>query len=132
MLTIPKQDTTELVVKGPANATTIRHLREMVMSVLAKRLKEARLRAGISQERLGLAAGLDEMSASTRMNRYEQGKRSPDLELVERIGQVLGLPAAYFFTADDDMAEMLALFYRLDTKSRLSLVESLRTQVEVG
>jgi transcriptional regulator with XRE-family HTH domain len=36
------------------------------MSVLAKRLKEARLRAGLSQERLGIEAGLDPMSASKK------------------------------------------------------------------
>jgi len=36
--------------------------------MLIKRLKEARLRAGLSQYKLGVLAGLDEASSSARMN----------------------------------------------------------------
>lgn len=46
-------------------------------SILARRLKEARLRSGLTQERLGVLAGIDEYSASARMNQYERGKHSP-------------------------------------------------------
>lgn len=46
------------------------------MSTMARRLKEARQRAGLTQERLGVLAGIDEMSASARMNQYERGKYS--------------------------------------------------------
>lgn len=96
------------------------------MSVLAKRLKEARLRAGISQERLGIDAGLEPASASTRMNRYEVGTRAPDFELVERLAQVLGLPAAYFYAVDDDEAELLLGFHRLGKNDRKRILEALR------
>ena len=41
--------------------------------MLIKRLKEARLRSGLSQEKLGVLAGIDEASASARMNQYERG-----------------------------------------------------------
>lgn len=74
------------------------------MSVFGRRLKEARLRAGLSQEQLGMEAGLDPMSASARMNRYELGKRAPNFELVERIAKVLKVPAAYFYASDDTLA----------------------------
>lgn len=83
------------------------------MSVIAQRLKEARQRAGLSQENLGIEAGLDPMSASTRMNRYELGKRVPDLELMERIATVLGVPAAFFYASDASEAELLLKFHRL-------------------
>jgi len=66
------------------------------MSTLAIRLKQARLRAGLSQEQLGIDAGLDPASASARMNRYELGKRAPDLALVEKLADVLGVPAPFF------------------------------------
>lgn len=92
------------------------------MSVLAKRLKEARLRAGMSQENLGIEAGLDPMSASTRMNRYELGKRTPDLQLVERIAAVLKAPPSYFYAIDDDEAELLLKFHRLSKKQRMRVV----------
>lgn len=92
------------------------------MSVFAQRLKEARLRAGLSQERLGLEAGLDPMSASTRMNRYEQGTRMPDVDLVERLGAVLGVPGCYFYADDDDMARLLAAFGRIPEAQRAAVI----------
>ena len=97
---------------------------------LAKRLKEARLEAGLSQERLGVIAGIDEMSASARMNQYERGKHVPDLSMVERFASVLNVPAAYFYAADDDLAKLLMLFYRLkhiDKKRVLAMVEDMHS-----
>ncbi|WP_421526379.1 helix-turn-helix domain-containing protein [Pseudomonas yamanorum] len=95
------------------------------MSVLAKRIKQARIRAGLSQERLGLDAGLDEMSASTRMNRYELGKRVPAPDLVERLSVVLSVPAAYFYAVEDDEAELLIKFSKLGADERVQLMERL-------
>ncbi|HWW03717.1 helix-turn-helix transcriptional regulator [Collimonas sp.] len=95
---------------------------------LAKRLKEARLRAGFSQERLGVVAGIDEMSASARMNQYERGKHVPDLSMLERLASVLNVPAAYFYAADDDLARLLMMFHRLtqaDKKRVLATVEEI-------
>lgn len=99
--------------------------RAMSMSVLAKRIKQARIRAGMSQERLGLEAGLDEMSASTRMNRYELGKRIPSPDFVERLSKVLNVSAAYFYAVEDDEAEFLVKFHKLDTLERLELMSRL-------
>lgn len=77
------------------------------MSVFSKRLKEIRTKRGYSQEQLGLEAGLDAMSASARMNRYELGKRTPDFSIVEKIAGVLNVPTAYFYAKEDDLAEMI-------------------------
>lgn len=96
--------------------------RAMSMSVLAKRIKEARIRAGLSQERLGLDAGLDEMSASTRMNRYELGKRTPAPDFVERLSKVLNVPAAYFYAVDDSEAELLTKFHLLSNDAQASVL----------
>lgn len=96
------------------------------MVVLAKRLKEARIRAGLSQELLGLEAGLDAMSASTRMNRYELGKRVPGFELVERFSRVLGVPSAYFYAVEDETAELLLEFYKLDSAAKARVIAALR------
>ena len=95
------------------------------MAVLGKRLKEARLAAGLSQEALGVAAGLDEMSASTRMNRYELGKRVPDFALMEKIAKILNVPAAYFYAKADEEAYLLARFHRLTKKQRTQLLDAL-------
>ncbi|WP_244880443.1 helix-turn-helix domain-containing protein [Pseudomonas lactis] len=99
--------------------------RAMSMSVLAKRIKQARIRAGMSQERLGLEAGLDEMSASTRMNRYELGKRTPAPDFVERLSKVLNVSAAYFYAVEDDEADLLVKFHKLDALERLELMSRL-------
>lgn len=93
------------------------------MSVFGKRLKEVRLRAGLSQEALGIEAGLDPMSASARMNRYELGKRNPDFTLVERIAKVLRVPEAYFYATDDAMAQLILAVGRLPAKDRMRIAE---------
>jgi DNA-binding XRE family transcriptional regulator len=48
------------------------------ISIVAKRLKEARLLAGISQKKLGIKAGIDEFTASARINQYEKGAHMPN------------------------------------------------------
>lgn len=93
------------------------------MSTFSKRLKQARLRKGLSQEELGLDAGLDPMSASTRMNRYELGKRSPDFALIEKIADVLEVPAAYFFATDEVLAELIASYSNLSKEQQELLVK---------
>ncbi|MGF6900387.1 helix-turn-helix domain-containing protein [Paraburkholderia sp. GAS348] len=92
------------------------------MPALPRRLKEARQRAALSQEKLGIEAGLDPMSASARMNRYELGKRIPNLELVERIADVLRVPTAYFYAVGDDEAELLLRFHELSNQNRAKAI----------
>ncbi len=96
------------------------------MSVFSKRLKEARIKNGHSQEQLGLDAGLDPMSASTRMNRYELAKRTPDFSLVEKFAEVLDVPPPYFFSKDDDMAEMILCFSKLSPQQKTELLKVLK------
>lgn len=93
------------------------------MDVVAKRLKQARTQAGLSQERLGVLAGIDEMSASARMNQYERGKHVPDFGTVVRIAAALKVPAAYFYCVKDDEADLLVRFHRMTKAQRVKLVE---------
>ena len=88
------------------------------MSTFCKRLKQARLAAGISQERLGIEAGIEPASASARMNQYESGKHVPNPTTVQQIAEALDLPPSYFYSVDDDEARMLALFHRLPVEAR--------------
>jgi len=75
--------------------------------MLPHRLKEARLRAGLSQQKLGILAGIDEATASARMNQYERGIHTPDFALACRLAEVLEVPACYFYTVEDDLAEVV-------------------------
>jgi len=78
------------------------------LPVIARRLRQAREARQLSQERLGVLAGIDEYSASARMNQYERGKHAPDYAMVTRIAAVLNYPPAFFYADSDDEAALLA------------------------
>ncbi|MBS1206763.1 MAG: transcriptional regulator [Proteobacteria bacterium] len=80
--------------------------------MLPHRLKEARLKAGLSQQKLGILAGIDEATASARMNQYERGIHTPDFALACRLAEVLKIPACYFYAVEDDLAEVIANWYK--------------------
>lgn len=91
--------------------------------IFCRRLKQARLASGLSQKRLGIAAGIDEFVASTRINRYEKGVHEPGTEIVQKLAEVLQVPLAYFYAEDDDLAELMLVF--------LSLTQQERTEVMI-
>jgi|TARA_B110000114_G_scaffold115731_1_gene121358 transcriptional regulator with XRE-family HTH domain len=88
-----------------------------------RRLKHVRLKRNLSQRSLGIAAGIDEASASARMNQYERGKHVPDYHTLCKLAFVLGAPVAYFY-ANDHEAELL-LNMTLLTNEQTALVRSL-------
>lgn len=79
--------------------------------MLAHRLKEARLRKGLSQQKLGVLAQIDEATASARMNQYERGIHVPDFELVCRLAVILEVPSCYFYTVEDELASLVLNWY---------------------
>lgn len=98
------------------------------MSTIKDRLKEARLAANLTQEQLGVLAGLDENTANSRMNHYEKGRRRPDISVLKKIAEVLRLPAAYFYAESDDLALLIKEFHRMkgaDRRRVLEFVESI-------
>lgn len=95
------------------------------MSVFGKRLKEARRAAGLSQEKLGVQAGIDEMSSSARMNQYERGKHGPDFSMVERIAAVLDVPECYFYCKDDEIAPILVRLHRLPATQKANVTKEI-------
>ena len=72
----------------------------------------AREATQLSQRALGVAAGLDESVASTRINRYEQGVHAPDYVIAYRLANVLDVPVAYLYCDDDDLADVLIRLHR--------------------
>ncbi len=91
--------------------------------VIAKRLKEARLAKGLSQKKLGIAAGIDEFTASPRMNQYERGVHIPDYSTLERLAQVLEVPVPYFYAADEELADWIKCFPRLGKAEREKIID---------
>jgi transcriptional regulator with XRE-family HTH domain len=92
------------------------------ISIVAKRLKEARLRAGVSQKQLGIKAGIDEFTASARINQYERGKHMPDLQTLTRLADVLHVPVPYFYCLDTELADVIVKFAALSKAQRRRLL----------
>jgi transcriptional regulator with XRE-family HTH domain len=85
---------------------------------VARRLKEARERAQLSQKELGIRAGIDEFSASARMNQYETGKHIPSFQTLQKIGKVLKIDAAFFYCESDELAALVEQFSLLSKLDR--------------
>ncbi|WP_133883546.1 helix-turn-helix domain-containing protein [Panacagrimonas perspica] len=85
---------------------------------MSKRLKELRVRAGISQRQLGVLIGLDQSVASPRMNQYERGAHEPHYGLVRRIAAALHAPTAYFYADEPALAEIILAYGGLSPNDR--------------
>jgi len=93
-------------------------------SVFPKRLKQARLRSGLTQEQLGIQAGIDEFSASARVNQYEKGKHTPTLQTSQRLARAMLVPTSFLYEDDDLLANLLAIAGRLSKEKKRALVAS--------
>ena len=80
--------------------------------MVPKRLKEARKKAGLSQEKLVQLADVESVSDKSQVSNYESGKFSPPYEFVVQIARALDYPEAYFYTLDDEFADMILQLYR--------------------
>ncbi|WP_241300249.1 helix-turn-helix domain-containing protein [Burkholderia stabilis] len=97
-------------------------------SLFGRRLRGARLHAGIPQDKLGVQIGLDEHTASARISRYETGVHEPPFEIAEKLAKVLCVPAAYFYCADEDLAELVLAwgnFSKAERKQLRKMVEAI-------
>ena len=100
-------------------------------TVFGRRLREARLRADIPQDRLGVHIGLDETVASARISRYETGIHEPAFDTAVRLGQVLNVPAAYFYCESDELANFVLAWdslRELERKEAWSFLDTLKLQ----
>ena len=93
------------------------------MSTVGSRLREARERAGISQKRLGIKAGIDPGVASARINQYEKGKHLPHFATARQLAKVLGVPTPYLYADDDDLAAWILAYQSVSTATRKSILK---------
>jgi len=97
-------------------------------SVFGLRLRFARKRAGLPQDRLGVLIGLDEGSSSARISRYESGVHEPPHKVAEKIAAALGVPSAYFYCADDDLADLLLELSAMSKVERAAIRKSIHSR----
>ncbi|HEX5362844.1 MAG TPA: helix-turn-helix transcriptional regulator [Gallionella sp.] len=101
-------------------------------SLFSRRMKTARQLSGLSQMQLGIRAGIDASSASSRINQYERGKHAPDFLTVCNLAKVLCVPSAYFYAEEDALAELISLFGQMKAAERkllLACADSLAKEV---
>ncbi|MGP2836354.1 helix-turn-helix transcriptional regulator [Serratia nevei] len=82
--------------------------------MVPQRLKEARRRAGLTQEKLGVLAGIDESTAGSRISQYESGTYSPAFTTMCALARVLNVPECYFYILDDNFAEKVMKLYNYE------------------
>ena len=100
--------------------------------VFGNRLREARLRAKVSQKELGILAKIDPDSSSPRINQYERGVHAPDFLTAERLAAALGVPTPYLYTRDETLAELLLLAAAIPQRKLRVLMKTLREEKRHG
>ena len=91
-------------------------------STVAKRIKQARKLAGLSQQDLGTKAGIEESSASSRISQYERGVHAPDFETAERLAETLRIPLPFLYAADDALAAWILAFSKVSLSVRKEVI----------
>jgi transcriptional regulator with XRE-family HTH domain len=103
---------------------------ETLDNPIPTRIKAARKKANISQKELGIRIGMDINSASSRMNHYEKGRHTPDIQTLKRIADELNVPLAYLFCESEVMAELNCIIHQLSSDEQKALLNLLKTKKE--
>ena len=73
---------------------------------------------GWSQEKIGVAIGIDESSSRARISRYELGVHEPPIPTARLIADALSVPLTYLYCEDDNVAALLLALHRLGSRER--------------
>lgn len=87
-------------------------------SIAGRRMRARREELGWSQERVGVAIGIDESSSRARISRYELGVHEPPLPTANLIAEALGVPLMYLYCEDDKLAALLLALHKLEPEQR--------------
>ncbi|WP_416142066.1 helix-turn-helix domain-containing protein [Hydrogenophaga sp.] len=94
----------------------------LLPNLVGKRIRSRREELGWSQEKLGVQIGLDESSSRARISRYELGNHEPQLGTSRNIAKALGVPLAYLYCEENDVAELLLALGTLPVKRRGAVI----------
>ena len=96
-----------------------------VAPIFAQRLRQARKWAGLPQDRLGVAIGLDETTSSARISRYETGVHEPPIATARLLAAELGVPLAFLYCDDDELALSLLHLAGMSATERRRLIRQM-------
>ncbi|WP_426172169.1 helix-turn-helix domain-containing protein [Pseudoduganella sp. R-34] len=60
------------------------------------------------------------------MSRYESGVHEPPGSFAEALANILNVPAAYFYCADDRLAEVILLYFDVEEGAREEILRTAR------
>ena len=100
-------------------------------SIVGRRIKGLREELDWSQEKIGVAIGIDESSSRARISRYELGIHEPPIPTARLIAKALEVPLTYLYCEDDNIASLLLALYRLKPATRNRKVEDFLGQLSV-
>lgn len=110
---------------------TVGSMAQPSIGVFARRFRQARLRTGLSQKAVGIAAGVDEFVASSRINQYERGVHTPDFAMAQRLARALGVTTAFLFADDESVARILLAVSAMPASERRRLARQLDGSTDV-
>ncbi|NCH84963.1 XRE family transcriptional regulator [Cronobacter malonaticus] len=73
-----------------------------------------------------MLAEIDEFVASARINRYEKGVHQASIKIARKLADALAVPLAYFYTEDDQLAELLLRWKQLDQDAKNAILSHIR------
>jgi transcriptional regulator with XRE-family HTH domain len=95
-------------------------------TIIAARIKEGRQSADMTLQALGVAVGIEEETAKTRMHQYENGVHHPPMSMLERIATVLHKPTEWFICSEE-MKEIVLEIYLLPSEQRKTLLLEIKS-----
>ena len=101
-------------------------------NITGRRIRALREALGWSQEKLGVAIGIDESSARARISRYELGVHEAPLPTIRLIADALIVPLSYLYCEDDLVAQLLLRLHRMEASSRNLLLNRLFSEMNTA
>ena len=103
----------------------------LLPQVFGARLRQARERCGLPQDKLGVLIGLDEHTASARISRYETGVHEPPISTARQLAKALNVSLAYLYCDEDDLAEIILVTKDLGPEGRQRVTRYITERLQV-
>lgn len=87
------------------------------MSSIGERIKQLRIRAGLTQQQLAEMVGGTSASA---IGMYEQGRRSPDMERIVKLCEIFSVSTDYLLGVDEHNVDASKIIEELRIKASQS------------
>lgn len=75
-------------------------------------------------EQVAVAAEIED-AASVRMSQYQRGVHTPRFSIAQNLAKALDVPVEYFYSPDDQTAELLLHWHTLSKAQRGQLLKGL-------